>query len=137
MKKLILLSTLFALTSQYTMAQSQNNCTPSVSKSSVSSFASDARFKSYMDLAHSMRDYVTPLEYQELYIPLRMKAAKAQITLSNFGALSKTTHDAMYELVRFIIQNETQFETLWQIDAFFNTAMDLFNMVESLKRDLI
>lgn len=99
-------------------------------------YCTEDRFQSYIALASSMRDFVTPYEYAELYIPLRVKASKALVTLRNYGPLSHTTHTALHEIVRFVNANERNFDVLWEIEAFFPVAQDLMDMTQSLSRDL-
>lgn len=104
--------------------------------SPAASYCTEARFQSYIALASSMRNYVTPEEYAGLYIPLKVKASKAMVTLRNYGALSSTTHNALYEIVRFVANNQARFDNLWEIEVFFPVAQDLMDMTQSLSRDL-
>jgi hypothetical protein len=94
------------------------------------------RFQNYILMASAMRDFVTPEVYARLYIPLKIKASKAQITLKNYGALSATTHEAVMEIVRFVDQNQREFDGLWEVEAFFTIARDLMEMTQALARDL-
>lgn len=109
---------------------------PHFARAAVSSYCTEARFQSYIELAASMRDYVTPEEYARLYIPLKVKASKAKITLNNYGALSNKTHKAVMDIVNFVDTNEGSFGSLWEVEAFFNVAQDLMDMTQSLSRDL-
>lgn len=102
----------------------------------VTSYCSEMRFQSYINLSVAMRDYVTPYEYSELYLPLKIKAAKAQMTLKNYGPLSNHTHKALMDIVIFVNENETKFSALWEVEAFFKVAMDLMDMTQTLARDL-
>lgn len=103
---------------------------------SVADYCTESRFQSYIDLAKSMRDYVTPEEYGSLYVPLKIKAAKALITLKNYGPLSTRSHNSLLEIVRFVNRNEAKFNALWEVEAFFDVAQDLMDMTQSLTRDL-
>ena len=83
-----------------------------------------------------MRDYVSPENYSRLYIPLKVKASKAQVTLKNYGPLSSTTHTAVLELVKYVNDNQREFDALWEIEAFFEIARDLMDMTMALSREL-
>lgn len=105
-------------------------------KSPVYSYCTEDRFENYILLASAMRDYVTPAEYSDLYIPLKKKAAIAKITLKNYGALSGKTHAAVLDIVRFVNDNQESFDALWEVEAFFRIAQDLMDMTTALARDL-
>lgn len=99
-------------------------------------YCTSDRFQNYVLMASAMRDFVTPEVYSRLYIPLKVKAAKAQITLRNYGPLSATTHNAVMEIVRFVDRNQNEFDALWEVEAFFDIARDLMDMTQALARDL-
>jgi hypothetical protein len=99
-------------------------------------YCTSDRFQNYVLMASAMRDFVTPELYARLYIPLKVKAAKAQITLKNYGPLSATTHETVMEIVRFVDQNQNEFDALWEVEAFFYIARDLMDMTQALARDL-
>ena len=101
-----------------------------------SGFCQEARFENYISVANAMRDYVTPGTWSELYSPMKVKAAKAQIALRVNGPLSESTRDALYELVDFVQGHQESIDHLWEIEAFFDVAQDLTLMTESLARDL-
>ncbi|GEM_PF-3139845 len=105
-------------------------------KASVSDICTEQRFQNYMNLAVAMRDYVSPYEYAELYLPLKKKAAIALTNLRVNGPLSNRTHQSLYSIVKFVSANQTGFETLWEVEAFFDIAQDLLEMTTSLERDL-
>ncbi len=102
----------------------------------ASVFCTEQRFDSYIALAKGMRDFVTPHEYARLYLPLKTKASQAKITLRNYGPLSRTTHKSLLEIVSFVDRNQSSFDTLWEVEAFFDVATDLMDMTQNLNRDL-
>lgn len=105
-------------------------------KSPVYSYCDENRFENYVRLATAMRDYVTPATYSDLYIPLKMKASKAKITMKNYGALSGKTHASVLDIVNFVEAHEGEFGALWEVEAFFAIAQDLMDMTQALSRDL-
>lgn len=138
MKFLALLS-FFALTSYVTPEAQAFHDKPNFSRSynvNASAYCNEARFLSYINLALSMRDYVTPDTYAEVYLPLKIKASKALVTLKNYGPLSATTHSALSEIVMFVSNNQNGFDGLWEVEAFFSVAQDLMEMTQKLERDL-
>lgn len=138
MKSLALLSFL-VLTSYVTPEAQAFHDRPAFKRSynvNASTYCNEARFHSYMNLALSMRDYVTPYAYADLYLPLKIKASKALVTLKNYGPLSATTHSALYEIVSFVSANQNEFDALWEVEVFFTVAQDLMEMTQSLERDL-
>lgn len=104
--------------------------------SRVSDYCTTERFQNYILVAKAMRDYVSPENYSRLYIPLKVKASKAQVTLKNYGPLSSTTHTAVLELVKYVNDNQREFDALWEIEAFFEIARDLMDMTMALSREL-
>ncbi len=122
-----------AIYSQTADAQSR---TSRPSRGPVYEYCTSERFQNYVRLASAMRDYVTPMEYSSVYLPLKVKATKAEITLKNYGPLSAKTHKAVYEIVAFVDGNQTKFDTLWEVEAFYDVARDLMEMTQALSRDL-
>lgn len=106
------------------------------SKKPVYAYCEESRFENYILLSNAMRDFVTPDEFEKLYLPLRKKAAIAKITLKNYGALSSTTHKAVLDIVNFVGTNQDSFSSLWEVEAFFVIAQDLMDMTQALSRDL-
>lgn len=141
--KFFILLTFFTLSAQLVpeaQAQAQVQSTrPNYTRNhrtSVQVYCEEARFRNYMDLALGMRDFVTPNTYARVYLPLKILASKALLTLRNYGPLSATTHQALYEIVSFVSNNEREFDELWEVEAFFPVAQDLMEMTQSLERDL-
>lgn len=128
---LLVLST--AVYSQTAAAQSR---TARPASGPVYEYCRTERFQNYVRLASAMRDYVTPMEYSSVYLPLKVKATKAEITLKNYGPMSSKTHKAVYEIVAFVDANQTKFDSLWEVEAFYDVARDLMEMTQALSRDL-
>lgn len=124
---------LLVLSSTFSVSSYAQN---SKSESSVTDYADESRFQDYINLANSMRDFVTPSEYAEVYLPIKIKAAKAKASIKVNGPLSQTTHKAILTLVAFVINNESRLTKLWEIEKLFNTAVDLNEMTMALSRDL-
>lgn len=99
-------------------------------------FCQQSRFENYIAVADAMRDFVTPMTWAELYSPMKVKAAKAQIALRVNGPLSESTRDAIYELVDFVQSNQEAIDHLWEVEAYFEVVQDLTLMTETLARDL-
>jgi len=130
------LLTLATVFSPVTQAHSERPALRRSYQVGASLYCQEARFQNYMALATSMRDFVTPHEYERLYLPLKIRSSKALVTLKNYGPLSSTTHKALYEIVSFVSSHEKEFDSLWEVEAFFPVAQDLVEMTQALSRDL-
>ncbi len=118
------------------LAAAQSRTARPSTRGPVYEYCTSERFQNYVRLATAMRDYVTPMEYSTVYLPLKVKATKAEITLKNYGPLSAKTHKAVYEIVAFVDGNQTKFDGLWEVEAFYDVARDLMEMTQALSRDL-
>jgi len=103
---------------------------------SMERYAISERFESYITVAQNMRDYVTPMEYQNTYLPLKRLAAQAKIKIETYGPISQTAAASILELVKFVSNHEADLARLWDIEAFYYVATDLFQMTEELIRDV-
>ncbi len=138
MKHLVLLAFLVG-SANFQVAEAQSysrSSSYSMTRLPVSQYCTSDRFENYIALAYAMRDFVTPYDYAKLYIPLRKKASTAQMTLKNYGPLSSKTRSALFEIVRFVDQNQKEFDALWEVEAFYSVARDLMDLTQTLSRDL-
>lgn len=135
MKSLLLPLLIMTSVASFNEAQAQS-FQSKPGRAPVYSYCTEERFQGYINLASAMRDFVTPHEYADLYIPLKVKASQAKITLKNYGPLSATTHAAVLDIVKFVNKNQGSFDSLWEVEAFFFVAQDLMDMTQSLSRDL-
>lgn len=136
--KMLLVSLSLLTFSAATMNSSYAQVRSSYNKSNgpVYEYCEESRFENYILLSNAMRDFVTPEEFEKLYLPLRKKAAIAKITLKNYGALSSTTHARVLDIVNFVNANQGSFSSLWEVEVFFDIAQDLMDMTQALSRDL-
>lgn len=102
----------------------------------INRYASSSRFQGYIEVAAAMRDFVAPVEYQKTYLPLKKLATQAKIKLDTYGPLSQTAHAAIIQLVDFVSKNDQDLQSLWDIEAFYDIASDLFSMTEEVIRDI-
>lgn len=103
---------------------------------SISNASLETRLNNYVQLAVGMRDYVTPKEYAALYIPIKKFSSIAKINLRTYGALSQRTHISIMNLVNFVNNHQNDFDSLWEVEAFFDDAQDLMAFTMSLTKDL-
>ena len=96
----------------------------------------EGRLNSYVLLAVGMRNYVTPHDYEQTYLPLKRLATIAKIDCRTYGPLSETTHRAILELTNFVKNHQKEFSQLWEVESFFDIAQDLMSLTESFLRDL-
>lgn len=136
MKFVLPLATLLAFSSVLYSNSASAQVRSRPAQTPVYEYCSADRFQNYVRLAAEMRDHVSPREYAQIYLPLKVKATKAQITLKNYGALSSRTHKAVYEIVSFVDKNQNSFDALWEIEAFYDVASDLMEMTQALSKDL-
>jgi hypothetical protein len=90
----------------------------------------------FVEIANGMRSYVTPLEFAQVYSPLRSKALKCKAFITTYGLASASTNRALSALSSYVLNNEDALERLWEIDAFYETADLLFTTALQLDKDL-
>ncbi len=100
------------------------------------SYINAEMMQSFVNIANGMRSYVTPLEFAQVYSPLRARALKCKAYINTYGLASSSTNQALKALSTYVLNNQDALDRLWEIDAFYETADLLFTTALQLDRDL-